>query len=71
MSAMRRFELLRHQDISGVSGTGPVAEGVQFDDETVVMRWHGDHVSTVIWRNMQDAMFVHGHNGATEIVWVD
>lgn len=68
---MRRFELHRHQDISGVSGTGTVAEGVRFTDGTVVMRWHGDHGSTVNWRNMEDAMFIHGHNGATELVWLD
>lgn len=31
--AARRFELHRDQDVSGVSGTGVVADGVQYDFE--------------------------------------
>jgi len=36
---MRRFLLVRDCDPSGVSGTGIVAEGVQFSDGTAVMHW--------------------------------
>ena len=36
----RPFALYRHQDITGVSGTGSVAHGVQFADGQVVIRWH-------------------------------
>jgi hypothetical protein len=68
---MRTFVLHRNIDISGVSGTGIVAEGVQFSDATVVLRWLGEIPSTVNWRNIEDAMKIHGHNGATELVWID
>ena len=36
---MRIFSLVRHEDVSGVSGTGRVADGVEFNDGTVVLRW--------------------------------
>ena len=63
------FWLQRHVDETGVSGTGFVAEGVQFTDGAVVIRWHGLHASTVVWDSLDDAMFVHGHDGKTTVVW--
>lgn len=67
----RRFHLLRHQDISGVSGTGIVADGVLWPDGTASLRWRGERPSTVHWDRIEDAKAVHGHGGATEIVWAD
>lgn len=62
------FALYRHQDVTGVSGEGTVAHGVQFTDGTVVIRWLGAKPSTVIWASMDDAMAVHGHDGKTQVV---
>jgi hypothetical protein len=67
----RRFHLHRHHDISGVSGTGTVAVGVQWPDGTASVRWLGPRPSIVFWDSMADAEAVHGHGGATEIVWDD
>jgi hypothetical protein len=68
---MRRFVLRRHTDVSGVSGTGVVAEGVVFTDGTTAVRWLSSRSSTVIWSSIEDVRAVHGHAGATEIVWWD
>jgi hypothetical protein len=69
---MRRFLLEREVDVSGVSGTGTVAEGVQFTDGVCVIRWFGEYQSTVVWQQGIDAVeAIHGHNGATTIRWVD
>lgn len=65
----RRFVLQRHTDVTGVSGTGRVAEGVQFTDGTVVIRWAGTRASTVVWASLDDALAVHGHDGATIVEW--
>lgn len=46
---VRRFQLHRDQDITGVSGTGIVADGVLFADRSVAIRWRGEHPSTVVW----------------------
>ena len=38
-AAMRRFQLRRNVDHSGVSGSGVVAEGIIFTSGAVVMAW--------------------------------
>lgn len=68
---MKRFVLNRTVDVSGVSGTGVVAQGVQFDDGNVAIRWMSQSPSTVIWNSVEDAMAVHGHGGLTELEWLD
>ena len=65
---MITFHLTRTTDVSGVSGTGVVAEGTEFSDGTVALRWVvGEHRSTVVWPNIAAVEAVHGHNGATTI----
>lgn len=67
--ATRVGRLCRTKDVTGVSGTGHVAEVVQFPDGVTVVRWCGDRPSTVIWDSIDAAMAVHGHGGATTIEW--
>lgn len=67
----RRFHLQRDTDITGVSGTGRVADGVLWPDGSVSIRWRGDRPSTVFWDDLAHAQHVHGHQGATRIVWDD
>lgn len=66
---MRTFQLTRDVDVSGVSGTGVVADGCQFPDGTVAMRWRGDRASTAIYSDVAVVEAIHGHGGATRIVW--
>jgi len=69
---MRRFVLHRITDVSGYSGTGIVAEGAEFGDGRVVMRWTTNSAhSIVLHDSAQELIRVHGHNGATQIVWLD
>lgn len=70
---MKRFQLVRAVDVTGVSGTGIVAEGIEFSDGTAVVRWVvGEYRSTVIWPTGTDAVVaVHGHGGATTVRWLD
>lgn len=68
---MRRFYLQREKDASGVSGTGKVAEGVEFEDGVVAMQWLSHKPSLGIYRNIKHLRDIHGHEGATHIVWVD
>jgi len=70
-SQTRRFVLLRERDITGVSGTGIVADGVQWPDGRVTIMWRGDRPSEVSWQSIEHAEAVHGHDGASRIVWVD
>jgi len=67
----RTFHLYRDEDVSGVSGEGTVADGVEFDDGVVVLHWRGEYRSTVIWPHIDEVMAVHGHDGRTHAVWHD
>ena len=68
---MRKFVLERREDISGVSGTGVVAEGVEFSDGTVALRWTSQFPTSVVFhdRGIESVEVIHGHNGATRIVF--
>lgn len=68
---MRRFELVRAEDVSGVSGTGIVAKGVEFDDGVCVMRWCGVKTSTAIYSSSKELVDIHGHEGRTELRYTD
>ena len=68
---MRRFELHRDTDETGISGTGVIAEGVEFGDGTATLRWKTSTRSTGFYDSMRDLETIHGHQGQTRIVWVD
>jgi hypothetical protein len=68
---LRRFKTVRHEDESGVSGTGQVAEGVQFDDGTCVMRWQTATRSTAYYDSIEDLIAIHGHGGKTVVEFID
>lgn len=73
MTHSRRFELHRTKDITGVSGTGVVADGLEFPDGVVALRWRGGFPTSVVFhdRGIESVRQVHGHGGATRIVWLD
>lgn len=70
--APRPFALRRTVDETGVSGTGIVATGAEFDDGVVVLRWRSEWPTSVVFhdRGMAAVEAVHGHGGKTEIVWL-
>jgi hypothetical protein len=70
---VRTFRLVRTVDVSGVSGTGDVAEGVEFSDGTVALRWLSQWPTSVVFhdRGIEAVEAIHGHGGATRIVYDD
>lgn len=68
----RRFYLQRDHDVTGASGEGVVAHGVMWPDGTASVRWATERRSVVFWDGgFQDAEAVHGHGGATRLVFID
>ena len=69
----RRFVLDREVDETGVSGTGVVAQGVEFVDGVVCLRWLTEWPSSVVHyeRGIDSVIAVHGHNGKTRIKFLD
>jgi hypothetical protein len=68
---MKRFVLVRKHDVSGVSGTGIVAQGVEFDDRRVVLHWFGKYPTTTVHLDIHSVESIHGHGGYTKVAWLD
>lgn len=73
---MRTFEVIRTADVSGVSGTGKIAEGVVFEHGQCVLRWCTTKApnSFVFFNSHADFLVIHcySHPGnGTKIVYSD
>jgi hypothetical protein len=66
---MKMFRLVRKEDVSGVSGVGVVAEGVEFHDGQCVMSWYGRHHTIEVAPRIDDIIEIHGHEGKTVVQW--
>lgn len=71
ISRPRRFLTYRTKDVSGISGCGCVAEGVQFHTGQCVLCWKTDHSSVAIYASIEELEAIHGHDGSTKVVWLD
>jgi hypothetical protein len=67
----KRFILDRLEDTTGISGTGIIAEGVEFTTGWVALTWLTAINSLVFYPSMENVEHIHGHNGSTMIVWLD
>jgi hypothetical protein len=68
----RRFILVRHDGISGVGSTGAVADGVQWPDGTIAVRWRGQPASTTVWPHGLAELLAHyGEGGSASVEWID
>lgn len=68
---MRRFLLMRHEDHSGVSGTGAVAEGIVFSTGKAVLCWQTQFRSVGVYDSLDELVAIHGHGTSTEVVFLD
>jgi hypothetical protein len=66
---VRIFQLHRDEDVSGVSGAGIVAEGVEWWDGSVTIKWFGADSSVVNWASIEAPERIHGHDGRTRFVF--
>lgn len=66
---MRKFYLIRHEDVHNNSGTGVVAEGVLFDNGMGALTWLTDEPTvTTFVRGVRGIQKLHGHGGKTEVI---
>ena len=68
---MKLFYFFRKEDLSGVSGTGPVVEGVQFTNGWCAVRWLSTKTSLCFYQNIEEVKAIHGHGERTEIIMQD
>lgn len=67
---MKRFDLVRAEDVSGVSGVGIVASGVTLPFRLgAVMRWRTPQWTIVYFPRVAWIERIHGHEGRTRVDW--
>lgn len=66
---VKTFFLNRKVDLTGVSGTGRVAEGVVFSNGWVALSWLSQQPSVTVFASIEEVEIVHGHGGSTDIVF--
>lgn len=67
----RRFILKRSKDGKGMSGTGIVAEGVEFTNGACVLHWLTHISTTSIYDSIKAIEYLHGHGKSTSIIYLD
>lgn len=65
---MKLFYFFRKEDLTGVSGTGPVVEGVQFTNGWCAVRWLSAKTSLCFYQSLDEVKAIHGHGDRTEII---
>lgn len=68
---MRKFVLVRTQDVSGISGTGIVAQGIEFGNGSCALTWMTPYRCAATYESIKALEHVHGHGGSTQVVWED
>lgn len=66
---MKIFRLNRLEDVTNISGTGIITEGIEFSNGRVVLMWLNSE-SFGIFDSMEKMLSVHGHNGKTVVEYV-
>lgn len=63
------FDLIRHEDETGISGTGHVAIGIRYPSGGCLVRWLGA-TPTLTWHpgGLYSVEAIHGHGGKTRIM---
>lgn len=67
------FQLRRHNDVTGISGTGIVLRGVEWPDRTVAARWCTKVASLELMASVTVCLNLHGHRGGglIERAWTE
>jgi len=66
---IKPFYLDRIVDETGISGTGVIAEGVQFSNGKCAMCWLTKNFSIGIYDDVETLIAIHGHDGKTVLRW--
>jgi hypothetical protein len=68
---MRRFLVIRNQEVSDIPNSDVIAEGTVFSDGMSVIRWLREPCSMSVFNTVDDVLAVHGHEGKTQLQFVD
>lgn len=69
MTPPTSYQLIRHQDVSQVSGVGHIANVWWWpDDDVAIVEWLGSWPTvTIHWQGIESVQHINGHGGKTEM----
>lgn len=67
---VRRFVLVRHIDVTGISGTGKIAVGTEWPDKTCTMFWLGTKTHG-FYHDMNQIQEIHCYGGNAHVEFAD
>lgn len=67
------FEVYRFEDVTGVSGTGTVMEGIVLSDGSALTAWVNSPVKTCTYwpGGLDEIKRIHGHDGKSVVLLHD
>lgn len=68
---VKRFYLLRKEDLTGMSGEGIVAFGVVLPSGKAILEWVTQLTSVALYDDLGSLEAIHGHEDRTKIVVID
>lgn len=69
-SVARMFVLNRKEDATGTSGTGVVAEGIEFSNGQCAVHWLSQLETVSVYANVRVVERLRGHDGRTTVDWI-
>jgi hypothetical protein len=67
---MKSFEIIREEDNTGLSGTGKVAEGIEFSNGKCVVCWCSDVSTIVIHENIKSIEIIMLSHSKSKINYI-
>lgn len=70
----RVFQVIRHKDGKGISGTGLIIDGVVLSSGKVIIEWHSGNRSVSIFDSLNSFLAVHvkpKYEGENEFRWIE
>lgn len=61
--------MVRHEDVTGISGTGVIAEGTQYESGKCTLAWLTEYKSIGVYDSMEELKAIHCHGGKTDVVF--
>ena len=61
--------MVRHEDVTGISGTGVIAEGTQYESGKCTLAWLTVYKSIGVYDSIEELKAIHGHGGKTDVVF--
>lgn len=68
---MRRFEIRTDMTLGALAHNCRIAQGCQFSDATVAVRWLNGPHRTILLDSIDDLIAAHCHDGRNHLLWLD